>query len=111
MARNATLWPIRACGSSFIDLPAQGLVCFSWPIVARAVHPWRLDLPEGMDATAIQPEAAAHGVDFNAGTAFFHDGQGRRNIRLAYSFTDEETIRRGIKILAGVIREYLPAKQ
>jgi 2-aminoadipate transaminase len=70
-----------------------------------------LDLPEGLDATAIQPEAAAHGVDFMPGTVFYANGQGRQNIRLAYSFTDEETIRRGIKILAGVIREYLPAKQ
>ena len=69
-----------------------------------------LTLPEGMDAVAIQPEAAAHGVDFMPGTVFFADGKGRRNIRLAYSFTDEETIRRGVKILAGILREYLPAK-
>ncbi|HEY7908381.1 MAG TPA: PLP-dependent aminotransferase family protein [Thermomicrobiales bacterium] len=68
-----------------------------------------LTLPEGMDSVAIQPEAAAHGVDFMPGTVFYPNQQGRRNIRLAYSFTDEETIRRGVKILAGILREYLPA--
>lgn len=68
-----------------------------------------LTLPEGADALAIQPEAAAHGVDFMPGTVFYADGQGRRNIRLAYSFTDEEAIQRGVKILAGIIREYVPA--
>jgi 2-aminoadipate transaminase len=68
-----------------------------------------LTLPEGMDAVAIQPEAAAHGVDFMPGTVFYANQQGRRNIRLAYSFTDEETIRRGVKTLAGILREYVPA--
>lgn len=69
-----------------------------------------LTLPEGMDSVAIQPEAAAHGVDYMPGTVFYPDQQGRRNIRLAYSFTDEETIRRGVKILAGILREYVPAR-
>jgi len=67
-----------------------------------------LTLPEGMDAVAMAPEAAAHGVDYVPGTAFYVNGEGRRNIRLAYSFTDEDTIRRGVTILAGIIREYLP---
>ncbi len=67
-----------------------------------------LTLPEGMDAVAMAPEAAAHGVDYMPGTAFYVNGEGRRNIRLAYSYTDEETIRRGVTILAGIIREYLP---
>ncbi len=67
-----------------------------------------LTLPAGADSLAIQPEAAAHGVDFMPGTVFFANAQGRQNIRLAYSYTDEEAIRRGVKILAGIIREYLP---
>jgi len=67
-----------------------------------------LTLPEGMDAVAMAPEAAAHGVDYMPGTAFYVNGDGRRNIRLAYSYTDEDTIRRGVTILAGIIREYLP---
>lgn len=78
-----------------------------WTEPAGGFFVW-LTLPEGMDSVAIQPEAAAHGVDYMPGTVFYPNENGRRNIRLAYSFTDEETIRRGVKILAAIIREYLP---
>jgi 2-aminoadipate transaminase len=80
-----------------------------WTVPEGGFFIW-LTLPEGADALAIQPEAAAHGVDFMPGTVFYANGEGRRNIRLAYSFTDEEAIRRGVKILGGIIREYLPAR-
>ncbi len=69
-----------------------------------------LTLPEGMDSVAMAPEARAHGVEYLPGTGCFFDGSGRQNIRLSYSFSDEEAIKRGIKILGGIIREYLPAK-
>ncbi len=78
-----------------------------WTVPEGGFFVW-LTLPEGADSVAIQPEAAAHGVDFMPGTVFYPNDNGRRNIRLAYSFTDEEAIRRGIKILGGIIREYLP---
>ncbi|MCA1666970.1 MAG: PLP-dependent aminotransferase family protein [Thermomicrobia bacterium] len=67
-----------------------------------------LTLPEGCDSVHMLPEARAHGVDFLPGTGCFFDGSGRRNIRLSFSFSDEEAIRRGVKILAGIIREYAP---
>lgn len=67
-----------------------------------------LTLPEGCDATAILPESRAHGVDFLPGTGCFFDGTGQRHIRLSYSFSDEDAIRRGIKILGGILREYVP---
>lgn len=69
-----------------------------------------LTLPEGYDAVDMLPEARAHGVDFLPGTGCFFDGSGRRNIRLSFSFADEESIRRGVNILAGIIREYAPAR-
>ncbi|MGI8686960.1 MAG: PLP-dependent aminotransferase family protein [Thermomicrobiales bacterium] len=68
-----------------------------------------LTLPAGYDSVDMLPEARAHGVDFLPGTGCFFDGNGRRNIRLSYSFADDEAIRRGVKILAGIIREYAPA--
>jgi 2-aminoadipate transaminase len=80
-----------------------------WTVPEGGFFVW-LTLPEGADAIAIQPEAAAHGVDFMPGAVFYPNDNGRRNIRLAYSFTDEEAIRRGVKILGGIIREYLPAR-
>jgi 2-aminoadipate transaminase len=69
-----------------------------------------LTLPEGCDSVAMLPEARAHGVEFLPGTGCFFDGSGRSNIRLSFSFSDEEAIRRGVKILAGIIREYVPSK-
>lgn len=67
-----------------------------------------LTLPAGYDSVDMLPEARAHGVDFLPGTGCFFDGSGRRNIRLSFSFADDEAIRRGVKILAGIIREYAP---
>ncbi len=69
-----------------------------------------LTLPEGCDSVAMLPEARAHGVEFLPGTGCFFDGSGRSNIRLSFSFSDEDAIRRGVKILAGIIREYIPNK-
>ncbi|MGI8857307.1 MAG: PLP-dependent aminotransferase family protein, partial [Thermomicrobiales bacterium] len=69
-----------------------------------------LTLPEGCDSVAMLPEARAHGVEFLPGTGCFFDGSGRGNIRLSFSFSDEDAIRRGVKILAGIIREYIPNK-
>ena len=69
-----------------------------------------LTLPAGCDSVNMLPEARAHGVDFLPGTGCFFDGSGRRNIRLSFSFSDEEAIRRGVKILAGIIREYAPSR-
>jgi len=80
-----------------------------WTVPEGGFFVW-LSLPEGMDAVAIQPEVAAHGVDYMPGTVFFADGQGRRNIRLAFSYMDEDAIRRGVRILGGILREYVPAK-
>ncbi len=69
-----------------------------------------LTLPEGCDAVVMLPEARAHGIDFLPGTGCFFNGTGRSNIRLSYSFSNEDEIRRGIKILGGIIREYAPGK-
>ncbi len=96
--RDAMLGALKA------EMPEE----ITWTEPEGGFFVW-LTLPEGMDSVAIQPEAAAHGVDFMPGTVFYPNQEGRRNIRLAYSFTDEETIRRGVKILAGILREYLPA--
>lgn len=69
-----------------------------------------MTLPEGCDVTQMLPEARAHGVDFLPGTGCYFDGSGKRNIRLSFSFSDEDQIRKGISILGGIIREYLPSK-
>lgn len=79
-----------------------------WSVPNGGFFLW-LTLPEGVNAVSMLPEARAHGVDFLPGTGCYFDGTGRQNIRLSYSFADEEAIRRGIKILGGVMREYVPS--
>ena len=68
------------------------------------------DAARRMRFRAMLPEARAHGIDFLPGTGCYFDGSGRSNIRLSFSFSDDEAIRRGVKILAGIIREYVPDK-
>lgn len=67
-----------------------------------------LTLPPGCDSVAMLPEARAHGVDYLPGTGCYFNGSGQSNIRLSFSFADDEAIRRGVQILAGIIREYTP---
>jgi len=67
-----------------------------------------LTLPPGCDSVAMLPEARAHGVEYLPGTSCYFNGSGQSNIRLSFSFADDEAIRRGVKILAGIIREYAP---
>lgn len=69
-----------------------------------------LTLPQGYDSVAMLPEARAHGVEFLPGTGCYFDGRGKENIRLSFSFSDEEAITRGIKILGGILREYAPQR-
>ncbi len=64
-----------------------------------------LKLPENIDATALCGKALEKGVAYVAGSLFHPDGSGRNTIRLNYSFTTPEKIRKGISILAGLIRE------
>jgi 2-aminoadipate transaminase len=78
-----------------------------WTVSNGGSFTW-VTLPEGCDATTILAEARAHGVDFVPGTICYYDGRGQRNLRLCSSFADEEAIRRGIAILGGIIREYVP---
>ncbi|HET8980366.1 MAG TPA: PLP-dependent aminotransferase family protein, partial [Solirubrobacteraceae bacterium] len=66
-------------------------------------------LPEGVRASTLAEQARARGVEFLPGTACHFSG-GDGTLRLSYSFTDEEQIRRGIAILAELVRgELTPA--
>lgn len=67
-----------------------------------------LTLPQGVQATTLAAKARERGIEFLPGTAcHFQDGDD--TLRLSYSFADEDQIRRGIAILAGLIREEMAA--
>jgi 2-aminoadipate transaminase len=66
-----------------------------------------LTLPEGVKASALAPLALDAGVEFSPGPIFYFHGGGENTLRLSYSFANEEQIRQGIEILAGLIREQM----
>ncbi|MDQ1290064.1 MAG: 2-aminoadipate transaminase [Actinomycetota bacterium] len=73
-----------------------------WTIPQGGFYVW-VTLPEGLDATAMLPRAVTERVAYVPGTAFYADGQGRRNMRLSYCYPTPEQIREGVRRLAGVI--------
>ncbi len=63
-----------------------------------------------LDFKAMLPEAVERGVAYVPGQAFFIEGDGRNTMRLSYSEPSPEEIRRGIEILAGLIKEKVGGK-
>lgn len=64
-------------------------------------------LPEGVDAVDLLPACREAGITYIPGTAFYSDGQGRRNLRLSYSALTPEQIDEGIARLARVVKAAL----
>jgi DNA-binding transcriptional MocR family regulator len=62
-------------------------------------------LPVGLDAALLLERAAARGVIFTPGNAFFVDGGGERTLRLSFSALPLAQIDEGIKRLAETIRD------
>jgi DNA-binding transcriptional MocR family regulator len=62
-------------------------------------------LPAGLDAALLLERAAARGVIFTPGNAFFVDGGGERTLRLSFSALPLAQIDEGIKRLAETIRD------
>jgi DNA-binding transcriptional MocR family regulator len=75
----------------------------TWTNPAGGFYVW-LTLPEQVDSKAMLPRAVTELVAYTPGTAFFADGDGRRNMRLAFCYPTPENIRVGIRRLATVIR-------
>jgi len=64
-----------------------------------------LTLPAGLDAAPLLERAAARGVIFTPGNAFYVDGGGERTLRLSFSALPLAQIDEGIKRLAEIIRD------
>ncbi len=62
-------------------------------------------LPSYIDATAMLPRAVSKNVAYVPGEGFYANGMGKNCMRLNFSFVEPEKIRRGVEILAEVVRE------
>jgi 2-aminoadipate transaminase len=80
----------------------------TWPEPRGGFFLWAR-LPDGLDADALVPRAVDHGVVYVAGTAFYVNGAGSRDIRLAFSAATVERITEGVRRLAVAMREELAA--
>nr|WP_241979510.1 PLP-dependent aminotransferase family protein [Cryobacterium suzukii] len=75
----------------------------SWTNPTGGFYVW-VTLPERLDSKAMLPRAVKELVAYTPGTAFYADGDGRQNMRLAFCYPTPDNIRLGIRRLATVIR-------
>jgi 2-aminoadipate transaminase len=66
-------------------------------------------LPDEVETRDLLADATRAGVLFAPGSVFLHDGRPSSSLRLTVARTDEDAIRRGVSILARVVRERLAA--
>ena len=74
----------------------------SWTVPTGGFYVW-VTLPENLDSKAMLPRAVKELVAYTPGTAFFADGGGRTNLRLAFCYPTPEFIREGIRRLSTVV--------
>jgi len=74
----------------------------SWTKPAGGFYVW-VTLPDNLDSKSMLPRAVKELVAYTPGTAFYADGGGRTNLRLAFSYPTPEFIREGIRRLSTVI--------
>ncbi|QIN84489.1 aminotransferase class I/II-fold pyridoxal phosphate-dependent enzyme [Rubrobacter tropicus] len=80
----------------------------SWTSPSGGFFVW-VTLPQGIDAAGMLPEATERGVAYVPGADFYPGGwggtEGRNALRLSFSFAEPRLARRGVEILAGLVRE------
>jgi DNA-binding transcriptional MocR family regulator len=80
----------------------------SWTTPEGGYQIW-LELPEPLDSLDLHADALRAGVLFAPGYQFHHDGRPSRGLRLTIALADETAIRRGVAMLAELVRERLAA--
>jgi 2-aminoadipate transaminase len=75
-----------------------------WTRPAGGFYVW-VTLPEWIDAQALLAAAVERRVAYVPGTAFYPDGRGRNQLRLAFCFPTEERIRDGISRLGALLED------
>lgn len=78
----------------------------TWTTPEGGFFVW-LTLPEGASVSALLSAARVQNVEFLPGAATYHHGEGDNQLRLSYSFADEEQIGNGIRILGELVKRQL----
>jgi 2-aminoadipate transaminase len=77
-----------------------------WTIPKGGMFIW-ISLPKTIDTRLMFQKALSKKVAYVVGEAFFPEGGNYHSMRLNFSYSDDETIKEGIKRLADVINEEL----
>lgn len=106
---------VRACYHERRDALATA-IDGSFPPGVLRTHPhgglflW-LTLPAGTNTGHLLEHALRHRVAFVPGASFHVDGSGRESMRLNFSAEPPEVLREGVRRLAEVLAERLPAER
>ncbi|MCP5112182.1 MAG: hypothetical protein GY953_15240, partial [bacterium] len=92
------------CHNGYPELPEGAGAVGSDPVFAGK-------LPEGIDCVDLLHAAAAQGVLFTPGAAFYPNGGGRSAMRLTFNREGEARIRRGVRLLGDLIKERKRARR
>ncbi len=76
----------------------------TWRVPEGGFFIW-LELPEALDSTKLLAQCKERGVEFLAGTACFPNGEGKRQIRLSFSYVTNDEMVQGLQILCETIAE------
>ncbi|MGZ4148409.1 MAG: aminotransferase-like domain-containing protein [Actinomycetota bacterium] len=76
----------------------------TWTHPAGGFYVW-VTLPGWLDAKALLARAVEHRVAYVPGTAFYPDGRGANQMRLAYCFPTEDRIREGVARLGQLLED------
>jgi len=81
---------------------AESLPNLTWTDPSGGFYVW-LTLPPQLDSKAMLPRAIKELVAYTPGTAFYANGDGRRNIRLSFCYPTPDAIKLGVRRLTKVI--------
>ena len=73
----------------------------TWTIPQGGFFIW-VTLPEGIDTTRMLPQVRELGVDYLPGPACFVDEAGTNQMRLSFSFAEDDLIERGIRVIGEI---------
>lgn len=100
---------VRARYKAQRDAMAAALAEHLGPLGARWTTPaggmffW-VELPDGLDAHALLPQAVEAGVAYVPGAAFYAEAPRPNTLRLSFVTVDAERIRTGVRSIADVLR-------
>jgi 2-aminoadipate transaminase len=75
-----------------------------WTVPNGGMFFW-VELPAGVDALKLLPQAVEHGMAFGPGSAFYADHPRHNTLRLSFVTVAPERITRGIELLAKTLKD------